>query len=441
MSTALKAKWVFTGEGPPLQDAVVRFDHQAIRYVGKADGPAVDCGDAVILPGLVNAHTHLEFSQLTEPLLPAGAEFATWIRRVVQWRREQQAAVAEGEDWRGAAIVQGWRESLQAGTTLLGEISTPPWQPDLYRVERLVPRGDTMRMGEAGEGGCSSEDTSRKQGLLFLELLGFREERHAALQQMTVAFLEDRHACQLVLEAGLSPHAPYTIAPRFLQWVAETARQHRRRLAMHLAESRAELELLATSSGSLRQLLDDVQAWQPGQIAIDSRPLDYLRILAAAEHTLVVHGNYLDAAEIDFLGQHRDRFTVVYCPRTHHYFGHEKYPLARLLQTGARVALGTDSRGSNPDLSLLSELRHVAQAHPDIAPEAILHMGTLAGAEALGYAASCGSLRPGKRADLIVLPIEPKKSADPYATWLESGLPPRAVYQQGVRISPSDPGS
>ena len=441
MSTALRAKWIFTGEGPPLRDAVIRFDHRAIRSVGKADGPAIDCGDAVILPGLVNAHTHLEFSQLSEPLLPAGAEFAAWIRRVVQWRREQQAVVPGGEDWRATAIAQGWREALQAGTTLLGEISTPPWQPDLYTVERLVHRGATSRLDEADEGGSLSADASRKRGLLFLELLGFREERHAALQQLTVAFLEDGQARQLVLESGLSPHAPYTVAPRFLQWVAETAQQHRRRLAMHLAESRAELELLATSSGSLRQLLDDVQAWQPGQIATDSRPLDYLRSLAAAEHTLVVHGNYLDAAEIDFLGQHRDRFTVVYCPRTHHYFGHEKYPLARLLQAGARVALGTDSRASNPDLSLLSEMRRVAHAHPDVAPEAILHMGTLAGAEALGYAASCGSLRPGKRADLIILPIEPKSSADPYAIWLESCLPPRAVYQQGVRVSPADPGS
>ena len=107
----------------------------------------------------------------------------------------------------------------------------------------------------------------------------------------------------------------------------------------------------------------------------------------------MIHGNYLDDDERAFLATHRDRMSLVYCPRTHAYFSHRPYPLAELLAGGVRVALGTDSRASNPDLDLLAEMRHIAKTHAAIDPHEILRLGTLAGATALGATKTLAVLR------------------------------------------------
>src|SRR5207248_5598397 len=140
------------------------------------------------------------------------------------------------------------------------------------------------------------------------------------------------------------------------------------------------------------EVLQSAGAWHPEVIPLGRRPLDYLQALATAHRALVVHGNYLVADEIEFLAAHRERMSLVYCPRTHAYFGHEPYPVSQMLAAGVRVAVGTDSRASNPDLRLLEELRHIARHHPGVSPEAMLRMGTIAGAEALGIAADYGSI-------------------------------------------------
>src|SRR5262249_11550758 len=132
---------------------------------------------------------------------------------------------------------------------------------------------------------------------------------------------------------------------------------------------------------------------------------DYLQFLATAHRSLVIHGNYLAADEIEFLAVHRDRMSLVYCPRTHAYFSHEPYPLAEAFAAGVHFAVGTDSRASNPDLRLLEELRVIARDYPSILPESILRMGTLAGAEALGLAEFLGSVTPGKRTALATVPL------------------------------------
>jgi cytosine/adenosine deaminase-related metal-dependent hydrolase len=150
------------------------------------------------------------------------------------------------------------------------------------------------------------------------------------------------------------------------------------------------------------------------------RPRPYLEILAQAPRALVIHGNYLDAADHAFLATHADRMAVVYCPRTHHFFGHSPYPLAPLLAAGVTVALGTDGRGTNPDLSLLAEMQHVARAHPDVSPEAIVRLGTLGGAEALGCADRVGSLVPGKEANLVAVALPDHENSDPCAPLLHS---------------------
>ncbi len=111
--------------------------------------------------------------------------------------------------------------------------------------------------------------------------------------------------------------------------------------------------------------------------------------------------------------------SIVYCPRTHAAFGHPPHPFREFLQRGVRVALGTDSLASNPDLDILAEMRFIHERYPDFPGDALLRMGTLSGAEALGWADECGSLTPGKSADLAIVPL-PNEEGDPFDLLLKS---------------------
>jgi cytosine/adenosine deaminase-related metal-dependent hydrolase len=204
---------------------------------------------------------------------------------------------------------------------------------------------------------------------------------------------------------GLSPHASYTVHPALLDDVVKLSVEKKIPLAMHLAESPEELQLLAEQAGPLRRLLEERGVWDPSAFSSPRRPMDSLQMLAAAHHTLIIHGNYLQDDEIAFLARHPDRFSVVYCPRSHAWFRHEPYPLEKLLAAGVNVALGTDGRASAPDLSLLAEMQFVARNFPQIPKEVILQLGTLNGARALGLDQELGSLKPGKWANLAVLSL------------------------------------
>lgn len=181
--------------------------------------------------------------------------------------------------------------------------------------------------------------------------------------------------------------------------------------------------------------------WDPEAVPRGSTPHDYLLTLADAPRVLVIHGNYLDNDELDFLGTHRDRMSLVYCPGTHAYFQHAPYPLATALQHGVRVALGTDSRASNPDLNLFAEMQHISRAHPNVDPHEILRMGTLAGAEALGRDAEAGSITVGKRADLVAIRLTSESVGSPtqlLAALLATRIAPTSVWSNGRRLPGPD---
>jgi len=385
-AVAYCARWLIPVDRPPIEGGTVTLAGGRIVAVGEnASGrPPRDLGDVAILPGLVNAHTHLEFSLLDKPLGQPGIAFPDWIARVVQHRREQNKVLFVETDgfqrFRRRAAQAGLAELRSSATTAVGDIATPGW-----------PRECFPAAGPAVT--------------IFLELLGLEPTKHDALLAMAQSFVLDLQDSVGGLRPGLSPHAPYTASPQLVQGACKLSAAERCPVTMHLAESRAELELLAAQRGRMVEILQSVGAWHPEAIPLGLRPLDYLKMLSTASRTLVIHGNYLAADEIEFLAAHRDRMSLVFCPRTHAYFGHEPYPLAQMLAAGLRVAVGTDSRASNPDLQLLEELRHIARHHPAIPPEAILRMGTLSGAEALGIAGDFGSITPGKRAALAAVPL------------------------------------
>jgi cytosine/adenosine deaminase-related metal-dependent hydrolase len=355
-----------------------------------------------IVPGLVNTHTHLEFSDLAQPLGQPGMEFSQWIREVIA--RRQGIAPEQLESKKRTAIANGLRESLQAGTTLLGEIATFPPLVDAYEKSPL-------------------------RGTIFLESLGYSDERVAESLARSIDFIGD-HRARAAWRRGISPHAPYSTNWQIVAAAAGGAWP----VAMHLAESRAELELLQSHSGPFRDMLSSIGLWRDEALPKTVGVMWYLQQLARAPRSLVVHGNYLSDGEIAFIAANSATVSVVYCPRTHAYFQHDTYPLAKLLNSGVRVALGTDSRASNPDLSLLAEMRYVARHH-QLPGELLLRLATQCGAQALGFGHEVGTLEMRKRADLAVIALADTSAPDPYELLFNSDLPNVATYCGGVKVA------
>ena len=328
MSTfSLRARWVLPHAGPALQEGVVSINGGKIISVQQDTSSIrdmLDLGDVILLPGLVNAHTHLEFSDVAKPLGQSGVPVPEWIRLVIGTRKHTSRDSAQ-------AIKKGLEESHAAGVTTIAEIATT-------------------------SASCYA-DFHGANLVAFQEVIGFSAGRTTSVLNDLTQRLDSASMHSTTCSLGISPHAPYTVHPNLLRQLVERARDRNLPVAMHLAESPEELELLASGSGPFQVLLEERGMWDSEAISHGSTCLDYLRILAEAPRSLVIHGNYLNEQEIEFLAEHRSHMSVVYCPRTHAYFDHDPYPLERMLASGVRVAVGTDSRASNPDLNLLSELR------------------------------------------------------------------------------------
>ena len=411
--THFRARWILPVEGSPIRDGTLTVRDGRLVQIGKAATPetAVDFGEAAIIPALVNAHTHLEFSNLERPLGESGSPFTEWIKQVIAWRRKRDAVVdatVHVSPSLAPAIRLGIEESLRAGVVTLGEIAT-----SLASATEL--------------------EQSLGSGVVFWEVIGWSPANVASNLHTAQSFPDGQSQRHSKIVGGVSPHAPYTVHQDLLRAIVKSSAANRFPIAMHLAETEAELQLLADGTGPLADMLYELNAWERTAILFHSRPLDYLRILAEADRALVIHGNYLDEAEVRFLGEHRAKMSVVYCPRTHRYFGHRRHPVEKLLDAGARVALGTDSRASNPDLSLWNEMLFAGAEHPGIAPETWLQIATLEGAAALGLEKEYGSLRPGKVANFLVIPLAPGQVNGPWSWFGDVRSEVSQVYVRGER--------
>jgi cytosine/adenosine deaminase-related metal-dependent hydrolase len=397
----LTARYIFPVAGPPLERGTVTIIGERISAVlaHGARTADVDLGNVAILPGLVNAHTHLDLSGACG-VIPPTPDFTQWLRGVIAYRRSRTAEEVQQD------IRAGMAESLKFGTTLLGDI--------------------------ASEGtSWTTLVESPVRAIVFYELLGLKEERAMTSWEALkwwLASLPRPENCR----AGVSPHSPYsTRASSFLG-----ANKLELPLATHLAETKDEQDLLADRRGPLVAFLKDVGAWDPEAMAVDVNHILRLtnrRLLQFTKHyvpLLYIHCNYLPpSAEVP------SNATIVYCPRTHAAFGHKPHPFRQFLERGVRVCLGTDSLASNPDLDILAEARFVHRLYPDYAPATLLRMITLSGAEALGWSDQVGSLAPGKSADLVTVPLPNAESADPYALILDADLPVSAVMFRGAWLN------
>lgn len=346
-------RWLVNPNQPPLENVCLTVEDGLVADIRPASSTDGTVPPLMLVPPLVNAHTHLEFSSLDQPLQPP-APFPDWIRSVIRWRREAAAHTTPAQI--AATIDQGLIESRSHAVQLIGEIASSHPQP----ATRPTP-----------------------QCLVFREAIGLAPQRIAQQLEMIDEFLRLRPALeQSGGQIGISPHAPYSVHLDLLHALLERARQHQLPLAMHIAETLEERTLLELGSGPFADFLKSLELFDshtfPGHRGI----LEFLELLAQAPSALIVHGNWLKTEEIQFIARHPS-LTVVYCPRTHHWFGHPAYPLQQLQAAGIRIALGTDSRASNPDLSIWRELQHLLRHHPHCSPLQAVDMVTSAAATAL----------------------------------------------------------
>jgi cytosine/adenosine deaminase-related metal-dependent hydrolase len=262
------------------------------------------------------------------------------------------------------------------------------------------------------------------RAVVFRELLGLTRERAAGALAAATDWLEGHPATE-VCRAGLSPHAPYTARIDLIGAAKGLAEKHGAPVAIHLAESAAEMALLWHHVGPFVPFLQELGVWDPSGLA--RSPAEVRRAGPARLHVpqLFIHGNFLVPS---FAVRRRD--SIVYCPRTHAAFGHPPHPFREFLRRGVRVALGTDSLASNPDLDVLAEARFLHRHHPDVPAATLLRMATLSGAEALGWADQAGSLTPGKSADVVAVPL-PDEEGDPHELVLRSDAAVAAVMSRG----------
>ncbi|WP_165066137.1 amidohydrolase family protein [Paludisphaera rhizosphaerae] len=406
---SLRARYVFPVERPPIEDGVVAIDGGRVAWVGPASERQadLDLGDVAVIPGLVNAHTHLELSGLPDDAgrNPRAVENeVAWLSKVMAHRR----SVAP-ESYR-EAVDRNLAASIAAGTTTVADITTAGLSWD------AIAKAPT-------------------RAVVFAEVVGLK--RHRGLQTNDAAWRwlgSINPEAQVAANArpGLSPHAPYSTAG----WLYHNAASSRLPLTTHLAEMPEELQLLETRDGPLRRFLEDLGAWDDEWEPIGSRPSEYIRKgdLRDADW-LIAHGTYIDPQDFWQLrpeaSTNGHRVAVAFCPRTNARFGHDAHPYRALLERGAIVCLGTDSLASSPSLSVLDEMRFLHARDGSLSGELLLTMATLFGAWALRAETTAGSLRPGKSADLAVVPLPDRDEQDPYLLLLESEEPVAATMFEG----------
>lgn len=374
----LRANWVASGVGEPIRDGCVEILGDALGRVGRYDPAAargrdvLDLGDALLTPGLVNPHTHLELTGYHGRLLPA--PLWEWLSQLVPLRVGDDRAAREAESIRAGA----W-ESLAAGVTTVGDISRfgEHWQ-----ILRAIP--------------------IRK--VCFVELLSLADSPPRTPTELAaaVAAVEE----DPLLTVGVSPHAPYSVSEAHFRAAIALAARLRRPWMTHWSETQEENRFLAGDESALpmfvRRLLPRAQLTSPGK-----SPIAHLAELTdAAPAGLLAHVNYIDKDEVALLA--RLGHTVVYCPRAHEFFGHRHHPWRQLRRAGVQVLVGTDSRASNQDLALLRELRFIATRLADAPPAGeLLQLATHSAATALGLGDRVGMLQPGMQADVVAWPLPP----------------------------------
>jgi cytosine/adenosine deaminase-related metal-dependent hydrolase len=369
----LRARTVVTMDGPPIDNGAVAVSGRKIKAVGDFTeirsgrfGDIVDLGEQILMPGLINAHCHLDYTVLRGKI-PRQSSFANWIRAI-----NAEKEKLSPEDY-VSSIRHGYEEAKRFGTTTIANLTAFP-----ELIARIQPAIRTY---------------------WFAELIDVRDPSQAGS-------LADRAAdCLRPVEHwGLAPHAPYTASPSLFRRCEEIAADASALLTTHLAESEEEMQMACDRSGRLREFLDSlgVDLFESDGIT----PVEQILDSAGPLHDrwLLIHLNAVLDSDLDRLANAPGKPHVVHCPRSHEYFGHPPFKFAAMQERGLNICLGTDSLATNDDLSLFAEMRQFHRTHPAVPPQQIVEMVTVNPAAALKQANQLGRIRPGFYADLITIP-------------------------------------
>jgi len=405
------ARWVLPITQPPIENGTVVESDGVITYVGPRSaappGDDYDLGDAILLPGLINAHTHLELTAMRGFL--EDCRFTEWIDKLRQSRNE----VMSDEMLLDSARF-GVMEGLVAGITTYADTCSS---------------GVAMRaMNELGV-----------RGIMYQEVFGPDPSHADAAMRELEERIEKLELERTDLVAlGVSPHAPYTVSDRLYRAAAEFANARRLPLAMHIAESQAEYDIVANARG------DFADRWERRGIAVTRRarsPIELLDRQGALDRgPLLIHCVRVDEDDIKIMT--RRSCSVAHCPASNAKFGHGIAPLLTLISAGIRVGIGSDSVASNNRMDILDEARlallihrGATQRHDAFGAHQALELATIGGARALGIDSRVGSLEKGKDADLAAFRTDIARTTplgDPYSAAIFA-LPGRSAELVTVR--------
>jgi aminodeoxyfutalosine deaminase len=375
----IRAREVVTMDGAPIENGAVAISGDRIVDVGKFDqikmrnsGAVVDLGEQALLPGLINAHCHLDYTCLRGKI-PRQKSFTDWIGAINAEKSKLSPA-----DFI-ASINEGFAEAKRFGTTTIANLTAFP------ELVRQLPDAPLRTWW-------------------FAELIDVRSrDRVNELVDFAVESLK------FAQNFGLAPHALFTASKNLYQRCEEAGANVL--LTTHLAESREEMEMFHDASGPLYEFMKsigrdmgDCGNGTPLELFVGAPNASPARTSRALSQWIVAHVNELTQSDFRLLEKMKTKFHVVHSPRSHRYFDHSRFPFKRLLTLGLNVSLGTDSLASNESLNLFAEMRAFQRSEPERSPEKIFEMITVNPASALRQQNTLGRIRPGFRADLIAIP-------------------------------------
>ncbi|MEI8310092.1 MAG: amidohydrolase family protein [Verrucomicrobiota bacterium] len=367
--TTFRSRIVYPVSAPPIEGGMVGIEQGKISAVGKWDGrEATDLGDVILMPGLINAHCHLDYSVMRGAIFP-NTSFSQWIRRINELKR-----TLSDDDYL-ESIRNGFDELLRHGTTSVFNIESFP-----ELMVRMPP--PPIRTW------------------WFYEMMDVRNRIHTEdVVAGALSFFEDR--ADWPGGFGLSPHAPYTTSPDLYRLVRFCCEKYGMPFMTHLAESDEEFEMFRKARGPLHDFLKDL-----GRKRSDTGTLTPVARLLAEnalpDGSLLTHMNFLEEEDWGLL--RGKNFSVIHCPCCHEYFDRGPFPLERFLREGFNVCLGTDSLASNRSLNMFAEMQCAARRHPGISPATFLEMATLNPAKAIGMGGRLGAISANAEVDLIAVP-------------------------------------
>ncbi|MDG1928232.1 MAG: amidohydrolase family protein [Nitrospinaceae bacterium] len=318
----------------------------------------LDLSDHLLMPGFVNAHSHLSLTALENKLSPS-KNFACWIRDLIILN------TALKDEERIGGIQKGASEMKSSGVTGLADYVA-----------------DSVLLDSIGSLGFRS--------VLFLEIIGFQDKKAEGLAKEVERIFKSHGS---IWTLGIAPHAPYSVSKKLFHQLDQLSKKYGCLLSTHLAETDEESQFIEKGEGPLVDLLKDRKAFDANWKAPATSPVRYLKSFGALNEMVAVHCNFIDG-DTDAVK------AAVFCPKSTHWFGRSNIlPVRKMLDDGVPVALGTDSMASNDSLNFLEEIRMADKLLPEVSRKEILKMATRFGAEILRL--PCGKIEPGQKGDFI----------------------------------------